>query len=211
MKSREFRRLLLVGLVLAGLLSAVPAVFAAESGADRLRESGAAQIESLLQQYGDFNGATPVFTDYGDGFFSLSVELDPATRERLLAAVDEDGAADKRAPASLAFLAAGQSVSAPAAPSFCIHAALSNTMLPYNYWMVGVNLGNQSLARTASFKLTGPGLTFNRSFSVTLHANAFWAVWLIPGTGVGTPGFYTYTGTVSGLGSFVTHTFAANP
>jgi hypothetical protein len=211
MKSRAFRRLLLVGLVLAGLLSVVPAAFAAGSGADRLRESGAAQIEGLLQQFGDFNGATPVFTDYGDGFFSLSVELDPATRERLLAAVDEDGAAGKRAPVSLTFLAAGQSISAPAAPSICIHAALSNTILPYNYWMVGINLGTQNLARTASFKLAGPGLTFNRSFSVTYHANAFWAVWFIPGAGVGTPGFYTYTAAVSGLGSFVTHTYAANP
>jgi hypothetical protein len=210
MKTRKFRRSLLMGLALVGLLAVAPALFAAEPGADRLRESGAAQIEGLLAQSMDFNGATPVFTDYGDGFYSLSATLDPATRDRLLAAVD--GARDKKAPAaSLAFLAAGQSLSTPSNPAALIHAALSNTTLTYNYWVVVVNLGSQTVTKATSFKLTGPGLTFNRTVSVPYHANGIWVVWYNPASGVHNPGFYTYVGGVSGSGTFTTHTFAVNP
>jgi hypothetical protein len=211
MKSREFRRLLLVGLVLAGLLSVVPAAFAAASGADRLRESGAAQMEGLLQHYIDFNGATPAFTDYGDGLYSLSITLDAATRERMLAAVDEDGATDKRAPVSLTFLAAGQSLSAPSDPTDLSHAALSSTNLVYNYWVVVVNLGTQNVTKATSFKLSGTGLTFNRSFSIPYNANGIWVAWYNPAASVRNPGFYTYVGGVSGFGTFTTHTLAVNP
>ncbi len=215
MKNQKIRRWLRVGLVLAGLLIVVPAAFAAGDGRDRLRESGAAEIEGLLQQYVDLSGATPVFTDYGDGFYSLSVTLDPATRERLLAAANPGEAAedtgDKRAPVNLTLLAGGQSLSAPSTPTVCIHAALSNTTLVYNYWMVVLNLGSQDLVRTTSFKLTGPGLTFNRSFSVTYQANGIWAVWFNPAASVRNPGFYTYVASVTGLGNFTSRTFAVNP
>jgi hypothetical protein len=210
MKSREFRRSLVVGLALVGLLVVVPA-FAAGGGADRLRESGAAQIEGLLQQYMDFNGATPTFTEYGDGLYSLSIALDAATRERMLAAVDSAGVGDKRAPVSLTFLAAGQSLSTPSNPAALIHAALSNTTLVYNYWVVVVNLGSQNVTKATSFKLTGPGLTFNRSFSIPYNANGIWVAWYNPAASVRNPGFYTYVGSVSGLGTFTTHTFAVNP
>jgi hypothetical protein len=211
MKNRAFRRLLLTGLVLAGLLIVVPAAFAAGNGADRQLESGAAQMESLLGQYVDLHGAAPVFTDYGDGFYSLSVQLDPADNDRLLAAVDADGAADKKAPASLTLLAGGQSLSSPTTPTACIHAALSNTTLTYNYWVVVLNLGTQNVTRTTSFKLTGPGLTFNRSFSVPYGANGIWVTWYNPAASVRNPGLYTYVASVTGLGSFTSRSFAINP
>jgi hypothetical protein len=209
MKTREFRRLSL-GLALAGLLIANTAF--AGDGAARLRESGAAQIEELLQQSVDFNGATPVFTDYGDGFYSLSATLDPATRDRLLAAADPEGTGDKKAPAvALTLLAGGQSLSPPASPAVCIHAPLSSTTLVYNYWLVVLNLGSQNVVKTTTFKLTGPGLTFNKSFSVTYRANGIWVVWYNPGASVHNPGFYTYVATVAGLGSFTSRTYAVNP
>jgi hypothetical protein len=210
MKTREFRRLLLVGLALAGLLIATTA-FAAGDGAARLHESGAADIEGLLQQYVDFNGATPVFTDYGDGFYSLSATLDPAARDRLLAAVAPEGTGDKKTPVpALTLLAAGQSLSPPASPAVCIHAPLSETTLVYNYWVVVLNLGSQNVAKTTSFKLTGPGLTFNKSFLPTYKANGIWVVWYNPASSVHNPGFYTYVATVAGIGGFTSRTYAIN-
>jgi len=211
MNRRGFRRLL-VCLGLAGLLAAVPAAYATESAAathDRLQESRALQIETLFGQLLDSAAATPVFTDLGDGFYSLSITLRPEARERLLAALRSGESGDKATTFFL--LAAGQQLTAPTNPSVCIHAALSLTNAAYNYWVVVLNLGSQNLTRTTSVKLAGPGKNFNKSIQATYNAGGIWAIWYNPGSGVNKAGIYTYTATVSGAGSFVIRSFAVTP
>jgi len=136
----------------------------------------------------------------------LSVSLDSKQRERLSSLVHEgiDGKA-----VAYYFLAAGQSLTPPANPGALIHAALSNTQLGYNYWGVVVNLGSD-VTRNTTFKLTGPGRTFNRSAPFLYRANSIWFYWY-SASSVGTPGFYHFVSTVAGAGTFTIHTFAVNP
>ena len=208
MKSRELRRILLV--VFAILLIAVPAAFAGDQTADRgrQREATAFEIESLFQRLLDSSDVTPTYTDYGDGFHALSIELSPEQREKLMAAL---GAGDDKAATTFYFLAAGLSQATPADPRICIHAALSTTNVSYNYWVVVLNLGSKDVTRSVGFKLTGPGHTFNKSASFTFGANGIWVAWYNPGFGVNTAGFYTYVGSVTGSGNFTTRTFTVTP
>ena len=208
MNSRELRRLLPV--VLAMLLIAVPAAFAAggEAASRGLqRETTALEIESLFQRLLDSSDVTPVYTDYGDGFHTLSIELKPEQREKLIAAL---GSSDDKAATPFYFLSAGQSQATPADPRICVHASLSTTTVSYNYWVVVLNLSNQNITRSVNFRLTGPGRTFNRSISFTF-GNGIWVAWYNPGAGVSTPGFYTYVGTVAGSGNFTNRSFAVSP
>jgi hypothetical protein len=210
MHRRGLRRLL-VCLGLAGLLAAAPAVYATEDAAARnlQQETRALQIETLFGQLLDSAEVTPVYTDLGNGFHSLSITLKPEARERLLAALRSGESGDKATTFFL--LAAGQQLTPPSNPSTCIHAALSLTNASYNYWVVVLNLGSQNLTRTTSVKLAGPGRNFNKSIQATYNAGGIWAVWYNPAGGVNKAGIYTYTATVSGAGSFVTRSFAVNP
>jgi len=203
---RDFRW---VGLALALAIVAAPAVRAASDGAgarEGQREGQAAQFENLLGELLGSNLATPEYTDHGGGLHSLFVPLDSAQRERLSSLL-RGGDRDKAI--AYYFLAGGQQLTPPTNPAALVHAALSNTTLRYNYWVVVVNLG-QDVTRNTTFKLTGPGRTFSRTFSLLYRANGIWTYWF-SAPGVGTPGFYHYTPTVAGAGTFAIHTAAVNP
>ncbi len=175
--------------------------------ADGVRtEVQSAQVENLIGEILGSNLATPEYTDYGQGLHSLYVPLDSSQRERLSALLGK-GAGDKAV--AYYFLAGGQSLTPPSNPTTLIHAALSNTQLGYNYWVVVVNLGS-NVTKNTTFKLTGPGRTFNRTAPLLYRANGIWTYWYsIPG--VGAPGFYHFASTVAGAGTFTIHTFAVNP
>jgi hypothetical protein len=211
MKTRGFRCLTLICLGLTAFLATVPALHAA---GDEIAVRGhqlegkALEIETMFGQLLDSNHATPVFTEYGDGFYSLSIALRPEDRERLRAALAPGDT--EKAPQTFFVLAAGQQLTAPSNPSTCIHAALSNTNLSYNYWVVVLNLG-QSVTRTTTAKLNGPGKKFTKSFQTNYGGNAIWAVWYNPSSGVTTPGVYTFTATLAGNGSATVRSFAVRP
>lgn len=190
---------------LFALLVMASAANAAEGSRVRT-ETQATQVENLIGEILGSNLATPEYTDYGQGLHSLYVPLDASQRERLSALLDK-GTGEKAV--AYYFLAAGQSLTPPTNPAALIHAALSNTQLGYNYWVVVVNLGSD-VTKNTTFKLTGPGRTFNRTAPLLYRANGIWTYWYsIPG--VGTPGFYHLAATVAGAGTFTIHTFAVNP
>ncbi|MFL6192603.1 MAG: hypothetical protein ACJ75H_00420 [Thermoanaerobaculia bacterium] len=169
-------------------------------------EAKAAQVESLLGELLGSNLATPEYTDHGGGLQSLSFRLDDHQRESLGSLVQEK--ADGKAVAYY-FLAAGQSLTPPSNPSALVHAAISNTQLSYNYWVVVVNLGTD-VTRNTTFRITGPGRVFNRTFPLLYRSNTVWFYWY-SAPGVSTPGFYHYFSTVAGAGTFAIHTAAVNP
>lgn len=209
MRSTKWGRIVSVGFVLVTSLVAAPTLRAQQGAAALIgqrAELADAEIESLLWNSLD---TPPTFTDHGDGIFSLSRTFSPETSERLLSALNREGS--EKATSTFFIMAAGQSIPTPVTPTTCIHSALSNTNLPYNYWLVVLNLGSQNVTRTTSLKLTGPGQRFNRSTSVTYNANGIWAVWYKPATGVGTAGTYTFEAAVSGGGSFAIRSFAVRP
>lgn len=215
MNNRGIRRLLPVVLGLAGLLVAVPAIHAAGGEAvtrDRQQEVKASEIETLFQDLLDSNDTPPVFTEYGDGFYSLSAALRPEVRDRLLAAArsgELTGLTDKAQ--TFFVLSTGQQLTSPSDPGICIHASLSLATAPYNYWVVVLNLGTRNVTSKTTLKLSGPGLKFNRSFQVTYGANGIWVVWYNPGVGVGQSGLYTLQSTAAGGGSASTKSFAVFP
>ena len=47
--------------------------------------------------------------------------------------------------------------------------------MPYNYWVVVLNLGSQNLSRKTTLALSGPN-KFNRSVVVNYGANGIWGV-----------------------------------
>jgi hypothetical protein len=169
-------------------------------------EAQATQVENLIGELLGSNLATPEYTDHGGGLHSLSISLDPAQRERLNSLVHE-GTVGKAT--AYYFLAGGQSLTPPSNPAALIHAALSNTQLGYNYWVVVVNLGSD-VTRNTTFKLIGPGRTFNRTFPLLYRANSIWFYWY-SASSVDTPGFYHFVPTVAGAGTFAIHTAAVNP
>jgi|GEM_PF-4128634 len=197
------------GFGLVALLIVASAARAASDG-DATRglrtETQAAQVENLIGKLLGSNLATPEYTDYGGGLHSLSISLDSNQRERLSALVHEG--TDGKTIAYY-FLAAGQSLTPPSNPAALIHAAISSTQLGYNYWVVVVNLGT-AVTRNTTFKLTGPGHTFNRSYSLLYRANSVWFYWY-SAPSVSTEGFYHFAATVTGAGTFTIHTAAVNP
>ena len=74
-----------------------------------------------------------------------------------------------------------------------------------------LNLGSQSVTRTTTAKLTGPGLNFNKSVDVGYGANNIWAIAYTPGAGVVKPGIYMFQAGVAGSSTFTTRTYAVNP
>jgi hypothetical protein len=194
------------GFGLVALLIAASAAHAADVDRGRQVEAKAAQVESLLGELLGSNSATPEYTDHGGGLHSLSISLDDAQRERLSSMLQAK--ADGKAVAYY-FLAAGQSLTPPSNASALVHAALSSTQAGYNYWVVVVNLGSE-VTRNTTFRLTGPGRVFNRSFPLLYRSNSIWFYWY-GAASVGTPGFYHYSSTVAGAGTFTTHTAAVNP
>lgn len=197
------------GFGLFALLIATSAAQAEEKGdatPDLRTEARALQVETLIGELLSSNLATPEYADHGGGLHSLSISLDSDQRE-LLSSLLHEGAGNKAT--SYYFLAGGQSLTPPSNAEAMVHAALSNTQLGYNYWVVVVNLGSNVTRRT-TFKLTGPGRTFNRSFSLLYRANSIWFYWYAAPS-VNTPGFYRYASTVAGAGTFTTQTAAVNP
>ncbi len=169
------------------------------------------EFENLI---GDLAGAEheePVFTDLGGGFYSVSMALSPALRQRFEDALRTEDPAGKAQAPSLTVISVGQATALPDTPITTSHGALSDTTYPYTYWVITLNLGNQTVTKTTTFKLTGPGLKFNRSVPVTYGAGGIWGIGFRPGSGVGTPGIYTFQGLVSGGGSITTKSFAINP
>lgn len=208
MNYRGIHRFLLIGLCLTGLLMmAAPAVYAAPP--EDQREEKALQIETMFEELLGSSDVKPIFAEHGDGFYSLSVTLEPEARERLLESLSSGGPTDKAT--TFFVLSVGQQLTAPSNPATCLHAALSNVNLAYNYWVVVLNLGNQNLSRTTTVKLNGPGRKFNKSIVASYPAGSIYAVWYNPGVGVGQPGVYTFTGSVSGAGQAVTKSFETRP
>lgn len=205
MRKGSFRRLCCLGVVLAGFLLTAPArSFAADAIVTQ-------EIETLLGQLGNFEQEVPVFTDLGGGFYSISMTLSPALRERLLEAMSTDEMSEKAPASSLTVISVGQAPTLPPNPVSATHGALSDTTFPYTYWVITVNLGTQTVTKATTFKLNGPGLKFNRTQQVTYGANGIWGIGFRPGSGVGRPGIYTFQGSVSGGGSMTNKFFAVNP
>ncbi|HKV07046.1 MAG TPA: hypothetical protein VJ725_02840 [Thermoanaerobaculia bacterium] len=204
MKKLRFRCPLAVFLGLALCLMLAPAAPAQELA--RSVEVDAFNVESMLQELLASNEVTPAFENLGGGLVAMSVPLPEETRERLMEALSlgEDKAS------TFQTLATGQMVSTPSNPSTLIHAALSDTRLAYNYWVVVLNLGS-TVTKKVTLSLSGPGRKFNTSANVTWGGNGIWAVWYNPNVGVGTPGIYTLKATVASGGTVTTRSFAVNP
>lgn len=166
------------------------------------------EIESLLGPVVGSAHEAPVFTDLGGGFYTVYIPLSPEMRERFLeaASLERD-----KAQSSLTVISVGQASALPPTPVTTTHGALSDTTFPYTYWIITLNLGSQTVTKSTTLKLSGPGLKFNSSAAVVYGANGIWGVGYRPGVGVGVPGIYTLQGTVSGGGSITTKTFAVNP
>lgn len=209
MKELGFRRLILFGITLVGLLIFAPAQGQA-AGREPQREAMTQELESLLGPVGDSAHAAPVFTDLGGGFYTVYIPLSPEMRERFLEASSLNEQNEK-AQANLTVISVGQATVLPPTPVTTSHGALSDTTYPYTYWVITLNLGTQTVTKSTTLKLTGPGLKFTRSASVIYGANGIWGVGYRPGAGVGVPGIYTLQGSVSGGGSITTKTFAVNP
>jgi hypothetical protein len=208
MNYRGIHRFLLICLCLTGLLMmAAPAVHAAPP--EGQREEKVLQIETMFEELLGSSDLTPTFAEHGNGFYSLSASLEPEARERLLEAFNSGVPTDKAT--TFFVLSVGQQLTNPSNPATCLHAALSNVNAAYNYWVVVLNLGNQSLARTTTVKLNGPGRKFNKSIVANYPSGSIQVVWYNPGVGVGQPGIYTFTGSVSGAGQSVTKSFETQP
>ncbi len=212
MKKLEFRRSVLPGLAMVGLLFIAPATLCAADAAHVQREAITQAVETLLGQSTGFGHEEPVYTDLGDGFYSLSMALPPKVQASLLEAMRSSEITGEAAQAqSLFVISVGQAPVLPPTPITATHGALSDTTFPYTYWIITLNLGSQTVTKSTKLKLTGPGLKFNRSVNVTYGANGIWGIGYSPGSGVRTPGVYTLQGTVSGGGSITTKSFAINP
>ena len=210
MKIWEIRRFALIGLTLAGFLIGSSGSALAAPGNDVQLGDGQ-DLESLLGQFAGSFQEAPVFTDLGGGFYSLSMPLSPEVRESLLETLGSDEPAEKAQASKLAVISVGQAPVLPPNPITTTHGALSDTTFPYTYWVITVNLGTQTVTKSTTFKLTGPGLKFNRTVPVIYGANGIWGIGFRPGSGVGTPGVYTFQGSVSSGGSATTKSFAVHP
>ena len=157
----------------------------------------------------DEASSAPRVSDLGDGFYAFSMPLSPELRERFSEAIDAQG--EKAVVTSLTVIAVGQAPALPPTPVTTDHGALSDTTYPYTYWIITLNLGTQTVTKKTTWKLTGPGLRFNRSANVIYGANGIWGIGYRPGAGAGVPGIYTFQGIVSGGGAATTKSFAINP
>jgi hypothetical protein len=187
--------------------SAARAANAGDGSHGSKTEARAVQVENLIGDLLASNLAIPEYTDHGGGLHSMSISLDPKQRE-MLSSLFHEGTGDKAI--AYYFLAWGQSLTPPSNASALIHAAISNAQLGYNYWVAVLNLGTD-VTRNTTFKLTGPGRTFSRTFPLLYRANTIWFYW-VSAAPVGTPGFYHFTSSVAGAGGAATiHTAAVNP
>jgi hypothetical protein len=213
--SLYIRRIAGLGLsMLALLLITMPFASAAELPDARTRGIAVdEEIGTLFEQHLGVKPEAPVFTDLGDGFFSLSYPLSPEMREKLLVAVQSETSTELtgKAAQTLFVISVGQAPTTPSDPITTTHGALSDTTFPYTYWIITLNLGRQNVTKATTLKLTGPGLKFTRSANVVYGANGIWVVGYRPDGGVRTPGVYTLQGTVAGGGSITVKSFAVNP
>ncbi len=206
MNHRSFCRSVRIGLVIAAfLLFGAAGSFAADFEHDTMTR----ELEALLGPLGGSGGEAPVFTDLGGGFYSVSMTLPPGARERFLEAMGPEE--QEKAASSLTVISVGQAPALPTTPVTTTHGALSDTTFAYTYWIITLNLGPQTVTKTTTWKLTGPGLKFNRSAPVVYGANGIWGIGFRPGGGAGTPGIYTFQGSVSGGGSMTIKSFAVKP
>lgn len=208
MRKYGLRRSVLFGIIFAALLIFTPAYGRAADRAPR-GEAMTQELESLLGPAVGSTHEAPVFTDLGGGFYTVYIPLSPEMRERFLEAASLEER--DKAQTSLTVISVGQATVLPPTPVTTTHGALSDTTFPYTYWVITLNLGSQTVTKSTTVKLTGPGLKFTRSASVVYGANGIWGVGYRPGVGVGVPGIYTLQGSVSGGGSITTKTFAVNP
>jgi hypothetical protein len=197
--------------MLALLLIMTPLALAAELPDAQVRSVAMdEEIVTLFEQHFGVKPEAPVFSDLGDGFFSVSYPLTPELQEKMREALIPD-VENAKAAQSLFVIAVGQSPLTPSDPITTTHGALSDTTFPYTYWIITLNLGRQNVTKATTLKLTGPGLKFTRSANVIYGADGIWVVGYQPGGGVRTPGVYTLQGTVAGGGSITTKSFAINP
>jgi hypothetical protein len=212
-KHFAFRCFPMLALALATLLFTAPPLVCADeaiTGSDQ-GEALANQVEGIFGQLAGSTHEAPLFTDLGGGFYSVSMTLSPELRERLAEAIRVTQEAKKAPPQTLFVISVGQAPALPASPVSATHGVLSDTTYPYTYWIITLNLGSQTVTKTTTFKLTGPGLKFNRSAGVVYGAGGIWGIGYRPGAGVGAPGIYTFEGSVSGGGAISTKSFAVNP
>ncbi len=204
----------LLAFVFIGFLSIAPislSAAAAAPGGEPRREAVAHEIENFVEQFAGLTPEEPVFTELGDGFYSLSITLSQGIRERLLEAMRSHEITETQKAQSLFVISVGQAPVLPPNPITTTHGALSDTTFPYTYWIITVNLGAQTVTKSTTLKLSGPGLKFKRSINVVYGANGIWGIGYSPGGGVRTPGIYTLQGTVKDGGSITTKSFAINP
>jgi len=192
MKNRGFRRFVVSCLGAAGLLFAVSAPCAAVKGA--------APVQGMSD-----------FQDLGGGLYAYPIPFTPEMRERLLAAIPAEEPIGGKAAQTFFAISAGQSPAPPTDPITTPHGALSDATFPYQYWFIVLNLGTRNLTRRTTFKLSGPGLKFNKTFNFTYNANGIWLVGYFPNAGVRVPGVYTYQATVEGGGTITNKSFAVLP
>src|SRR6185503_12144670 len=164
MQTLTFRRFVGLGAALLRilLLAAAPSAAAdPASGRGVQRDAMTHEFETLLGQFPGTSSGTPsegaVFTDLGGGFYTVFVPLSPALRARFLEAARESAPTDKAAQ-SLFVISVGQAPTVPTTPVAATHGALSDTTYPYTYWVITLNLGANTVTKTTSVKLTGPGL-----------------------------------------------------
>ncbi len=207
-------RPLLLSFVLVGLLT-ILSTFAyaadASAGGDPRQEAITYELKEVFGQFVDLVQEEPTFADLGGGFYSISIDLPEEVRESLLEAMRSQEFADPEKAQSLFVISVGQAPVLPPNPITTTHGALSDTTFPYTYWIITVNLGSQTVTKSTTLKLSGPGLKFKKSINVVYGANGIWGIGYSPGAGVQTPGVYTLQGTVKDGGSITTKSFAIRP
>lgn len=207
-------RPLLLSFVLVGLLTILSTfAYAADTsaGGDPRQEAITYELKEVFGQFVDLVQEEPTFADLGGGFYSISIDLPEEVRESLLEAMRSQEFADPEKAQSLFVISVGQAPVLPPNPITTTHGALSDTTFPYTYWIITVNLGSQTVTKSTTLKLSGPGLKFKKSINVVYGANGIWGIGYSPGAGVQTPGVYTLQGTVKDGGSITTKSFAIRP
>lgn len=187
------------------ILAAAASLPAAAAGSqERRAERMAEQFERLFQpMLGALEARAPTFTDRGNGFSSLSYELDRAGRDQLLA----------RASGSPPFrvLACGHMAAEPSNPATLVTAVISDLETHYSFWWALVNKTDVDETRETTVQVSGPGdFELEASEEVVYFANAVHLVWFNPETPFTETGLYTHRVAVKG-GGRVYYRFWAEP
>ncbi len=178
------------------ILAAAASLPAAAAGSqERRAERMAEQFERLFQpMLGALEARAPTFTDRGNGFSSLSYELDRAGRDQLLA----------RASGSPPFrvLACGHMAAEPLNPATVVTALISDVETLYNLWFVVLNATDLDEQRKTAVRVTGPGeFEFEAIDEETFYAaNSITLIWINPETAFAEIGLYIHRVTVRGGG-----------